>query len=119
MRAHRERTKKLIAAFHFQFANRAAWKCGDCRRSGLETVRRCGWLADGPGPPRVIWARKNVATDTCPVSYITAESIALVQEFQAWKLIGCADVYSLPARTVDGFWILENELRVEIENERQ
>jgi hypothetical protein len=47
------------------------------------------------------------------------ESIALVQEFHAWKLIGGVDLYSLPARTVDGFCILEQELRAEIKNGEQ
>jgi hypothetical protein len=76
-------------------------------------------LTSDAGPPRVVWARRSVATDTCPVSYITAESIALVQEFYAWKLFGGVDLYSLPARTVDGFCILEQELRLEIKNGEQ
>ena len=76
-------------------------------------------MTSDTGPPRVVWARRSVATDTCPVSCITAESIALVQEFHAWKLVGGVDLYSLPARTVDGFCILEQELRLEIKNGEQ
>ena len=67
----------------------------------------------------MVWARGNVAADTCPVSYITAESIALVHEFQAWQLIGGVDLYSLAARTVDAFCVLEQELRAEIKNGEQ
>ncbi len=114
MRAQRRRKKKLIVAFHFQFANQAAWKCDACRKSGLEKKRRCGWLGEAePGAPEVIWARKKLAVGSCPRSYITPESGALMEEFHAWKLIGVSDMYGLPARVVEAIFILENELRQE------
>jgi hypothetical protein len=97
--------------------NQAAWKCEDCRRNGLEIRRRCGWLAIDDEPTRVVWARGAVATDRCPVSEVSAESMALIQEFQAWKLFGSVDVFALPARTVEAFFILENELRAEMKSE--
>jgi hypothetical protein len=50
---------------------------------------------------------------SCPTSYITPESLALLDEFQAWKLIGVTDLYRLPARVVEAIFILENELRSE------
>ena len=50
---------------------------------------------------------------TCPTSYITAESIALLEEFHAWKLCGAGSVYELPARLVEAIFVLENELRTE------
>ena len=109
------RTKKLIVAFHFQFANQAAWKCETCRQSGLESRRRCGWLnvevSEGTAP--VIWARRSVAIESCPTSYITPESQALLEEFHVWKLFGAPDVYSLPARLVEALVLLENEWRAE------
>lgn len=117
MRPHRYRTKKLIVAFHFQFANQAGWRCEDCRRNGLEVTRRCGWLQIDETPSQVVWARARVATDRCPVSEITAESNALIQEFQVWKLFGRLDAFSLPARTVEAFCILENELKAEMNSE--
>jgi len=61
----------------------------------------------------VIWARGQTAISSCPTSYITAESIALLEEFHAWKLIGVSDVYRLPARVVEAIFILENEVRSE------
>jgi len=88
-----------------------------CRSSGLERRRRCGWLGDlVPGTPQVVWARAQVAVESCPISYITAESLALLEEFHAWKLIGAGDVYRLPARTVEAIFILENEVRSEKHN---
>jgi hypothetical protein len=65
----------------------------------------------------VVWARRAVAIDSCPVSYVTAESSALIQEFQVWKLFGGVDAFALPARTVEAFCILENELRVEMKSD--
>ena len=118
MRAQRERTKKLIVAFHFQFANQAGWRCGDCRKNGLEQARRCGWLTRDVRPARVVWARRSVAVDSCPISYVSAESSAWIQEFQVWKLFGGVDIYALPARTVEAFCILENESRAEMTSEQ-
>jgi len=114
VRTRGTRTKKLIVAFHFQFANQAAWKCDECRRQGLEKLRRCGWLNWANEPRRVVWARGGVATECCPTSYVTADSAIYIQEFNAWKLFGGSGVYSLPARTVDAFIVLEHELRSEM-----
>lgn len=116
MRVNRGRTKKLIVAFQFQLGNRAAWGCDECRKRGLEQKRRCGWLVSNEGSEagQPVWARGRLALRTCPTSYITAESIALIEEFQAWKLIGSTNVYDLPARLVEAVFILENELRAEV-----
>lgn len=108
------RKKKLIIAFHFQFANQAAWKCDACRKSGLERKRRCGWLpVEELIPTRVVWAREQAAIDSCPTSYITAESLALLEEFHAWKLLGIGHYSELPARLAEAIFLLENELRTE------
>jgi len=109
--------ERLIVAFHFQFANRAAWKCDICRKSGLEKKRRCGWMPSiDAGMPAVVWARNNVVVASCPTSFITAESVALLEEFHVWKLFGASDAYRLPARLVDAIFIIENELRSEKSN---
>ena len=112
MWAERGRKKKLIVAFHFQLGNKAAWNCDKCRKSGLEKKRRCGWLGNEPDATApVVWVRGRMALSTCPTSYITSESVALIEEFHAWKLLGASDVYDLPARLVEAIFILENELR--------
>ena len=108
------RKKKLIVAFHFQLGNKAAWKCDKCRKSGLEKKRRCGWLeheADLISP--IVWVRGRVSLATCPTSYITSESVALLEEFHAWKLLGAGSFYDLPARLAEAIFVLENELRME------
>jgi hypothetical protein len=57
-----------------------------------------------------------VSLTTCPTSYITPESIALLEEFHAWKLLGAGSVYDLPARLVEAIFVLENEVRTESSN---
>jgi len=37
----------------------------------------------------------------------------MLEEFHVWKLFGGQDVYALPARTAEGFYLLEMELRSE------
>ena len=64
----------------------------------------------------VVWARRNIAVDACPVSYISAGSTAWIHEFHAWKLFGGFDLFELPARTVEAFCILENEFRAEMKS---
>jgi len=116
MLPERGRAKKLAVAFHFQRSNQAGWKCDACRKSGLERRRNCGWLRRErrkEGPP--VWSRRGHAVWECPKTFITGDSLALLEEFQAWKLGGIQDWRGLPARTVDAFQVLELELRREME----
>lgn len=116
MRSERSRTKKLILAFHFQFSDQAGWKCEECRKSGLEARRRCALRADGEQQPRrVVWVRNGAAAESCPKSLITGESLALIEAYCAWKLTGGGDYREMPARHVEAFWLLEQELRKEME----
>jgi len=85
-----------------------------CRKSGLERKRRCGWLKESSSQAtQPVWIRRAVALMTCPTSYVSSESISLLEEFHAWKVFGMKDFYELPARTVEAIFILENELRAE------
>ncbi|MGP0076022.1 MAG: hypothetical protein ACLPWF_29235 [Bryobacteraceae bacterium] len=64
----------------------------------------------------IVWARGRTTLCSCPTSYITSESVALLEEFHAWKLLGAGGYYDLPARLVEAIFILENELRAETED---
>jgi hypothetical protein len=106
----RGRTKKLTVAFHFQYANQAAWKCDTCRKQGLEKKRRCGFLPKPPDSGSAVWARNNVSVSECPVSYITSDSITALEEFHLWRLGGKPDLMSLPAKSAEAFTIFQHEL---------
>jgi len=108
------RKKKLIVAFHFQLSNAAGWKCDACRKSGLELKRRCGWLpAALEGPVQIVWARNQVATDVCPKSLITAESLGWIEEFLVRKRLRLDLRSNLSARQAEAFLILEEQLALE------
>ena len=114
MRAERDRKKKLIVAFHFQFANRAGWDCDACRKNGLEAKRRCGFLpAEARSEPRLVWVRKRTQADECPKSMVTAESLSLLEEFFVRRRLGMVDGMETPARKIDAFLILREEMERE------
>ena len=114
MRSERSRNKKLIVAFHFQFANRAGWNCDACRKNGLEKKRRCGFLTEGErGEPRLVWARKRAQAEECPKSLVTGESLSLVEEFFARRQLGVTNTLEMAARKADAFVILRGEMERE------
>jgi len=109
------RNKKLIVAFHFQFANEAAWKCDECRKAGLEQKRRCAWAGNtAEAGERIVWGRRQVGVTRCPRSIITAESLYLLDEFNLWKRSAGLPLREMPARVVDAILILDNETRAEM-----
>jgi hypothetical protein len=114
VRVDRGTKKKLIVAFHFQLASahladRAGWDCGSCRRNGLEQKRRCGFLpADQRGEPRIVWGRRQVQSQECPKSFITGESIALLEEFFVRSRLGMPNSMETEARKIDAFVILRD-----------
>ena len=59
----------------------------------------------------------RVATTECPVSYVTGESLALLEDFYAHEVLAKSEeLLSWPARRVDAFVVLKAELR-KVENE--
>jgi hypothetical protein len=60
-----------------------------------------------------VWARRDVVTGACPKSYVTAESVGLVEEFLVRRQLGSAGVEGLSARQVEAFMVLERELEKE------
>ena len=73
--------------------------------------RRCGWKAAARGTPeRVVWARKRAASVECPKSFITAQSIAWVEEFLVRRRLGGLEPDGMGAREVEAFLILEQEM---------
>jgi hypothetical protein len=114
VRTGRERKKKLIVAFHFQFSNRAGWNCESCRQHGLETKRRCGFIPEEQrGEHRIVWGRKQTQSEECPKSLVTGESLAFVEEFFVRRRLGIQDIPEMEARKVDAFLILRDQMERE------
>lgn len=61
-------------------------------------------------PERVVWARKQAASCECPKSFITAQSLAWVEEFLVRRRLGRWDPDRAGAREMEAFLILEREL---------
>jgi hypothetical protein len=67
---------------------------------------------------RIVWAGGGAMSTDCPVSMITGQSIALLEEYAAWKVLGGGSApRDLPAKVVDALQVLEVELRGENSNE--
>ena len=60
-----------------------------------------------------VWVRKHVAIDSCPKSYISADSQSLVEEFWVRRKLGRLRIEELTARQAEAFMILEQELTQE------
>jgi len=76
--------------------------------------RRCGFLpVERRGEPRLVWGRKHAQTEECPKSYITGDSLALVEEFFVRRRLGVPDSLDIDARKIDGFLILRDEMERE------
>jgi hypothetical protein len=124
VRVERARKKKLIVAFHFQLANaefagRAGWDCESCRRNGLEVKRRCGFLPEERrGEPRIVWGRRQVQSQECPKSFVTGDSIALLEEYFVRRRLGISDSMETEARKTDAFLILRDLMEWEERNGR-
>ena len=84
----------------------------------MEARRRCGWLSeDERGEERVVWVSRHgngrgerISTSECPVSVISGESRAALEEWAAVRRLGSAgELTAKPARTVDAWLTLDTE----------
>ena len=63
-----------------------------------------------------MWARKHVSTNTCPKSFVTAQSLAWLEEFVVRRRLGQRWPEELGAREAEAFLILESEWEAEMQN---
>lgn len=61
----------------------------------------------------MVWTRRQVATDMCPKSLVTAQSLGWIEEFLVWKRLGISLPFDLGARQAEAFVILEEQLSLE------
>jgi hypothetical protein len=65
-----------------------------------------------------VWARKGVSLQTCPKSYVTGESLALVEEFLVRRRLRRSQFSELSARQAEAFVILEKALATETNDDQ-
>lgn len=66
----------------------------------------------------MVWARGGIALTTCPKSYLTAESEALLEDFLVRRRLGGYRMEDLSARQAEAFMVLEQALAEERKNGR-
>jgi len=57
-----------------------------------------------------VWARNNASTTVCPKSFVTAQSMAWLEEYLVRRKLGQKGIEGLGAREVEAFLILEHEI---------
>ncbi|MDE3196797.1 MAG: hypothetical protein KGN84_10665 [Acidobacteriota bacterium] len=65
------------------------------------------------GEPRIVWGRKQTHVDQCPKTFVTAGSLALLEEFFVRRRLGVPDSLDAEARKIDAFLILNDLLEKE------
>ena len=63
------------------------------------------------GEAKVVWAGGGVGLQECPRSAITADSVAWLEAFFVWKVMGGGAWEDMWAKQCDAFLVLEQELR--------
>ena len=69
---------------------------------------------DASSREAVVWARGQVGSTECPVSYITAESTVWIERFHLWRVSSKPDLMELPSKEGEAIAVLDNEWRKEI-----
>ena len=104
------RKKKLILAFHFHVSNPAGWRCGVCRQKGLEERRACGWRVGAKAQTvKIVWAKGDVVSHECPTSAITAESLAWLEMFGVYRVMGGQAMGDWSAKDTEAMALLQME----------
>ena len=105
------RKKKLILAFHFHLSNPAGWRCGACRQQGLDKRRACGWSGGGGAQTgKIVWASGDVVSHECPRSAITAASVAWLEMFGGYRVLGGQAMSEWTAKDAEAMALLQEEL---------
>lgn len=66
----------------------------------------------------MVWTRAGILTTNCPKSLITAQSLAWLDEFFAWKTLGGGIDLAMQAKAVDALIVLERAWQMENQRER-
>ncbi len=61
----------------------------------------------------MVWARNGFAITECPKSYVSSQSLSLLEEYAVWKAVGPVAFGMLTARQAEAFHALDLELTKE------
>lgn len=67
----------------------------------------------------MVWIRGQTATEECPKSLMTPQSLEWLEKFFVWKFSGGRNLLQMPARDADALLILEQEWRKGANDGRQ
>ena len=76
-------------------------------RPGSETQLRVS-SREERGEPRTVWGRRQVQSQECPKSFVTGDSMALLEEYFVGRRLGIPDSLDTEARKADAFLILRD-----------
>lgn len=80
----------------------------------MEVKRRCGFLpVEKRGSPHLVWGSRHAQTEECPKSFVTGQSLALLEEFFVRRRLNNEISLETEARRVDAFLILRDEMERE------
>jgi len=66
----------------------------------------------------VVWSRHHVATEICPKSLISGQSLAWMEEFLLWRKLGQAWPQDMDTRKLEAFLILQEQMDAETSRAR-
>ena len=74
--------------------------------------RRCGFLpVERLGESKTVWAGGGVGVTECPKSLVSAQSLAFLEAFFVWKVMGGVAWEDMWSKQCDAFLVLEQQLR--------
>ena len=80
----------------------------------MEKKRNCGFLRPAGGlAAGPVWAQGGLLLEECPKSYITGESLGILESYLVWRKFGGVPIETRGAKEVDGFLALDAELAAE------
>ena len=58
----------------------------------------------------MVWAKGRIATEECPKSYITAQSMEWIERFAMWRRLGQSYPAPVSVKEIEAFVVLDQEI---------
>lgn len=73
----------------------------------MEESRQCGWRGERQAGVKAVWARYGSATNRCPKTVITADSVAWLDQWAIWRQTGRGVSAEWSAKDLEAMAVLE------------